>query len=175
VRARPAAVWAFALSLVLVTGCTGAPDSGPGTSAEPTAAVSATVPAPEIVGLSTQKAISVLSAAGLQLGPTEYEHDASPSGTVFAQQPAPGVDLPKGSSVVVAISKGPLAPAVPNVIGASAEAAAATLKAAGYAVRRVDQPGPVKKGLVMAQMPAGGLAVQPGTVVEITVSKGAAK
>ena len=92
-----------------------------------------------------------------------------PVGKVVGTDPAAGTPLPKGSAVTLQVSSGPSTIAMPNVVGAKRADAEALLNGTlglGLQVSFVNA-GAAKKGLVVAQSPAGGTPVQKGSTVAI--------
>jgi hypothetical protein len=84
-------------------------ETGPQPAATP-AAVSVTpaVPAPNLVGLTEQDAISQLNSAGLHVGTvTTASSGTVPKGVVMAMAPAAGSQVPAGSAVDLTLSSGP--------------------------------------------------------------------
>ncbi len=68
---------------------------------------------PSVVGLDRTSAERVLTEAGLVPAVTERNDDTVPADTVIATDPAPAVQLPRGSEVTVTISTGqPLVPVI---------------------------------------------------------------
>ena len=63
---------------------------------------------PDVVGQAHAQAESVITGAGLALGMTTQAHsDTVPAGSVIAQSPAAGTELPPGSAVSMVVSLGP--------------------------------------------------------------------
>jgi beta-lactam-binding protein with PASTA domain len=81
-----------------------------------------------------------------------------------------------GMTVTISVSNGPPRSAtVPNVLGAYADEAAATLRAAGFEVeifvRPEPPPGnPARAGRVWKQTPITGAVADAGTVVSVSVN-----
>lgn len=133
------------------------------------------VPAPNVIGLDTDRAQAALTAAGLVLGATRSSFSATaPAGSVTSQTPAAETTVPRGSRVNVVLSKGPQPIPVPSVNGRPQAEAVALLQQAGFKVKfGVPAFSSVKAGNVFKQAPATGSAPR-GSVVTITISKGAA-
>lgn len=64
------------------------------------------IPAPALIGLSSQAATAALAAAGLTMGSQSYVLDPSVTGTVLTQSVAAGSPLAAGSSIDVTLSSG---------------------------------------------------------------------
>jgi hypothetical protein len=72
------------------------------------ASVMPAVPAPNLVGLTEQDAISQLNSAGLRLGTvTTASSGTVPKGVVMAMAPAAGSQVPAGTTVDLTVSNGP--------------------------------------------------------------------
>jgi len=133
----------------------------------------APVPTPSLLGLDRVAAETALTGAGLALGAVTEAYDASATaGAVANQTPAPGVEVAKGSTVAVVLSKGPEPIAVPNVVGKTKADATALLEGAGLKVKSQNKDDKAKKGTVVTQSPAAAKLVQPGSMVSVTVSTG---
>ena len=144
------------------------------------------VAVPALTGLSQAQATAQLTDAGLEARILRAESASAPVGSVTGQDPAAGLQVPVGSTVAVTVSSGPgttaattvTAPAttvtVPNVVGQTADSAAATLTALGLSPGEVtSQPAPgVPEGQITAQSPAAGAEVSAGSSVDVTVSDG---
>ena len=88
---------------------TGVSETGPQPAATSApASVAPAVPAPNLVGLPEQDAISQLNSAGLHLGTaTTASSGTVPKGVVMAMAPAAGSLVPAGSAVDLTLSSGP--------------------------------------------------------------------
>ena len=84
-------------------------ETGPQPAATPApASVVPAVPAPNLVGLTEQDAISQLNSAGLRLGTvTTASSGTVPKGVVMAMAPAAGSQVPAGTTVDLTVSNGP--------------------------------------------------------------------
>jgi beta-lactam-binding protein with PASTA domain len=135
------------------------------------------VAVPDVVGQAEADAEATITGAGLVPAKTEAADDTVPVGSVISQDPAAGTMVASGSTVNIAVSTGPDAPAtvpVPDVTGQPAADAQATLEAEGFTVAVTEQPSmDVEEGLVIETNPAAGAEVAPGTEVTIVVSTGA--
>lgn len=127
---------------------------------------------PSLLGLAQAAAQTALAASGLSLGSvTLSPSNTYPAGQVISQQPGGGTAVAAGSTVSVGISTGPLAVAVPNLVGKSRTAALTQLTGLGLsgAVTMVFSA-TVDQSVVISQNPA------PGTFttgsVSLTVSAG---
>ncbi|MFF2370991.1 transglycosylase domain-containing protein [Agromyces sp. NPDC058110] len=125
---------------------------------------------PDVLGLAPDAAQKALEAAGFGVALDGEIDSAQPKGTI-GQQSATGTAA-RGSQIMLKVSKGNLA-AVPNVVGQQADAAEASLKQAGYKVRRAteDTNDDSKVGIVLSQDPAGDGSAKAGATITITVGK----
>ncbi|MCK4178162.1 Stk1 family PASTA domain-containing Ser/Thr kinase [Aciditerrimonas ferrireducens] len=132
-------------------------------TASPTAS---TVTIPSVSGDSPTTACSLLGSYGLTCSSSETQQasDTVPAGEVVTTQPAPGTQVPKGSTVVLVVSSGPV---VPNVVGDSASQAEQTLSADGY-VPQPDASCSTGQATVDSQNPPGSTAAPSGTAVALS-------
>ena len=93
--------------------------------------------------------------------------DAAAAGLIAELAPPAGTELPRGSSVTVAVSKGPDVVTVPNVVGLDLTTAVANLTQAGLAQGTIS--GPIE-GKVLATNPGPTAVVKRGTAVEIVMA-----
>ncbi|MCC7114261.1 MAG: PASTA domain-containing protein [Burkholderiales bacterium] len=132
---------------------------------------------PDVVGDSLATANAAIAAASLEPRVLQQVADASPAGTVLAQDPVAGApDVALGATVWMTVSKGPQPVAVPFVVGKTLAQANALIGAVGLAtsVSTVFSP-TVPAGDVTAQSPDFGTMLLPGSAppVALTVSAGA--
>ncbi len=134
---------------------------------------------PNVVGRDEPAAREQITAAGLAVGSVAREHTPERAGIVVEQKPRAGARFPRGEpvSVDLLVSLGPPPPpvarAMPDLIGAPLEAvperlAPLELSLAGVRSRASTE----SKGTVVAQQPAAGTAIKPGSRVDVTVSDG---
>lgn len=131
----------------------------------PTSAVAA----PTLEGLSLDEASEVADDLGLVLH-FERAPSVAPVDQVLEQDPAPGIEIPKGETITVTVSDGSLR-RVPIVAGRSLDEARAVLERRGLEVgevRRAPTDG-VEPGIVLTQDPHGG-TVKAGTPVDLVVT-----
>jgi serine/threonine-protein kinase len=93
-----------------------------------------------------------------------------PEGKIYNQNPSGGIQVAKGSTITIAVSKGPKLVAVPDVIGLPEADAKAKLEAEGFKVEIVPET-TNGSGNVVLQSPSGGTKVQRGSTVTITVDR----
>ena len=128
-------------------------------------------PVPNLVGLELDRAGERLADQGLRprhQRATDRFAERVPAGRVLDQRPGPGSIAKRGGVVDLVLSRGPRVLPVPDLAGSALPAAQVTLAAAGLgvgAVAHVFADAPV--GSVVAQKPAAGSEVGPGTSVRL--------
>lgn len=130
---------------------------------------------PTLVGLPVDEARQVLRDQGLELRVEEDGrfHDRIPAEHVVRQSPGEGDLVKRGSRVVVALSLGPQRIPVPELQGQGMQSAQVLLAAAGLSLGRTvevfsaDEP----PGMVVAQQPAAGQTVAPGSLVDLLLAR----
>ena len=131
---------------------------------------------PKIINLSQDAAKATLEGQGLKLGNvTEEFSDEVEKGKVCKQSVEPNGKVTAGSSIDIAISKGPeQKPEVPDLEGKSEEKAKEELSAIGLEIGNVStrHSDSVTKGCIISQGISAGQRVSKGTKIDITVSKG---
>jgi serine/threonine-protein kinase len=140
------------------------------------AAETATVP--NLLGLTLNDAQAALAELGLELQeglPVEVEFGSEFDGRVAEQSPPPGTEVDPGLIITVSVGEAVPGIPVPNVLSMPEGIAQAQIEAVGLVfVKEVEilPTGDPQAGLALAQTPAAGLEVAPGT--EVTVTIGAA-
>jgi beta-lactam-binding protein with PASTA domain/tRNA A-37 threonylcarbamoyl transferase component Bud32 len=123
---------------------------------------------PALIGQSLEQATAQLQQLGLVLtrAPDVFS-DATAVGLIAELAPPAGTELPRGSSVTVAVSKGPDVVTVPNVVGLDLTTAVANLTQAGLTQGTIS--GPIE-GKVLATNPGPTAVVKRGSAVEIVMA-----
>jgi len=136
------------------------------------------VSVPDVTGMTQSRAAATLASHDLKTGKiTRVQSTAGPEGAVVGQSPAAGDKVAKGSEVDLEVAGTPTPSAtpvaVPDVVGSSQAAAAATLGDLGFEVivTRASSDS-VPAGTVISQAPQAGVLASQGTTVSIVVSKG---
>jgi beta-lactam-binding protein with PASTA domain len=134
----------------------------------------ATVPAPSLVGLTRDEAVTRASDAGVLL---EFEERASDDAkdVVIGQTPGAGEWLRDGGTVTVFVSRGPPPVPVPDVTGlpqAEAELVLADEEFALEVVTEYDET--VAEGLVLRTDPPANAELSVGSPIRVFVSAGPA-
>ncbi len=158
------------------SGASGSGSASPGNSpATPAPEEKAVVP--QVTGQTESVARSALTAAGLKVGAvTEGNSETVPAGSVISQDPSANTSVDKGTSVNLVISKGSSKVKVTDVIGHEQSRATGELEKDGFKVSvKQEYSDDISAGLVISTEPARGTAVDPGSVVTITVSQGRKK
>lgn len=129
------------------------------------------VPVPSVRDLREEEAVAKLKAAGFK---TEVRRvfAGAPKGVVVEQEPRGSERAPKGSTVVLIVSKGRNLKPVPDVVGLQEGEAVSKLRASGFEPRIFDVPSPEPQGVVVAQQPPGGEQAPPDSRVRVNVSTG---
>jgi len=127
---------------------------------------------PSVVNQSRASAEDELQASGFAPSVVKVDSDAA-KGTVVAQDPSGGAQVPKGSTVQISVSRGPPLEQVPDERNKTRQEAEADLRAQGFRVQVVeeDTTDPTKDDVVIDQDPNPGTKVEPGSTVTITVGR----
>jgi serine/threonine-protein kinase len=128
------------------------------------------VPVPDVTTLDPPAALALLGQAGFQATQSDVPNDTVPAGKVIGTDPPVGTPLPKGAAVTLQVSTGPNLVTIPNLVGqtrATAEALLHDQLGFGLTISLVNA-GPTKKGIVVAQNPAGGQAAK-GSAISLVV------
>jgi len=134
-----------------------------------------TVAVPTVVGQPQAAALQTLSAAGLR--PTVVPVASTPeqAGQVVTTNPSSGIEVAPGTVVELRVGRGPDAVRVPDLVGQTATEAQATVQRLGLSLAPVPQQREVdderQVGRVLAQDPAAGQFLAPGTPVLLTVGR----
>lgn len=131
-----------------------------------------TVEVPNIVGLTREVAAARLETAGLRASPEIHEGGTGDPGTVSRSDPSAGDVVPRDSVVFLMTVPEQTLITVPELTGMSSRAAREAITTAGLTV------GATRHGFddvrspytVLAQSPAAGTEVEPGTAIELTIN-----
>lgn len=127
---------------------------------------------PDVVGMSRSQAASTLRLNGYEMAVSELYTEQQPEGLIFEQTPSADSAADPGTTVGVLLSLGrePGANVIaPDLIGLRTADAEARIRAAGLEPRVMVQPRSWTIGRVFEQRPAGGTAVQSGSLMFILV------
>jgi serine/threonine-protein kinase len=130
------------------------------------------VPVPDVTGQPYANAKSALEGQGFVVKRTDVQSDQA-QGVVVAEDPSAGQQVSKGSTVTLAVSKGPATTDVPDVTNQDQATAEQILTSAGLtpAVIYDQVTDPSQDGIVLSQQPKSGAAAQSGEVVTIHVGQ----
>lgn len=139
---------------------------------------------PDLLGRTTEEATAQLTHAGFR---TRVRQVASPApeGRVIAQEPAAGTRVQGGRVVRVTVSRGRTQTAttvvttfgtqttVPDVVGQDEATAAFTVEEGGFRVRVTNRTvsDPSEEGIVVQQLPRGGVTRRTGSTVTLVVGR----
>ena len=133
-----------------------------------------TVTMPLVVGKDLQTATTIIANAGITGSPdVQRVQNTRPRDEVIRQDPLAGDKVATDRSVVLVVSDGPGAAAVPAVSGLPEKEARSILEKSGFKVQaRTNSDPTVKKGYVIATDPIAGTNLQRGSTVAMLVSSG---
>jgi len=130
----------------------------------------------DVVGMQSELASEILTRAGFVVVENSVPDDQYPPGIVASQTPTGESIIETGAEIVIDVANGQKVRRVPDVLGKSAEVAAATLTAAGYEVDLIDEVEPdpraaeLRQGQVWKVDPGTGAALAPGETVAIWIN-----
>jgi beta-lactam-binding protein with PASTA domain len=130
------------------------------------------VAVPSVSNLPKARAIKQLNDAGLKVNEDPEHSDTVRKGLAIRTVPKEGEQVQRGTRVRLLVSSGPEQVPVPNLVGLSRESAEAKLGDLGLLVSIEEQNSDQTEGEVIAQDPAGGVRLDPGSRVTLTISKG---
>ncbi|MER6466109.1 PASTA domain-containing protein, partial [Streptomyces sp. NPDC001288] len=130
----------------------------------------ATVPVPDLVGVSENAARRMAEDAGLNISVSGKECADQPEGNVCSQDPAAGTEVDKDTTVHLVVSAGAAEVDVPDVRGLQFDVARSRLTDKGFDVEKRTQASAQPPGVVISQDPQGGSPGKKGTTVTLTVA-----
>jgi serine/threonine-protein kinase len=128
------------------------------------------VAVPDVIGESRDEAVETLEDAGFEVEEERVFSADVAAGRVVETRPGPRVQVERGETVTLVVSRGQQTDTVPSVVGREEAAATRALRAAGFAVDVQQSEGGGRAGAVVAQDPAGGTEAAVGSTVTITVA-----
>jgi serine/threonine-protein kinase len=130
------------------------------------------LPVPDVTQQPYANAKSALAGQGFKVIRVDVESDSA-KGVVVGENPPPGTDVSKGSTITLSVSKGPATTQIPDVRQQNQATAESLLAGAGLTPSVVFEPvtDPSQDGIVLDQNPAPGADAQAGEVVIITVGQ----
>lgn len=130
-------------------------------------------PLPDLRGLRREEAEAKLKELGLVLSGVAQMESTEPLGRVLATDPPPGTPMPPGGGVRLLLSQGaglgPTLP-LPKLTGLSRQEALFLLNAAGLQAEVEEVPAGAPPDVVLAQEPAPGTPMPPGSGVRLRVA-----
>ena len=130
------------------------------------------VAVPDVTTQPFLNAKSALNGLGFTVSRVDIQSDF-PQGTVVAEDPPAGSQVPPGSKITLSVSKGPATTQVPDVTGQNQANAESILTGAGLTPAVIFDPvtDPSQDGIVQSTDPAPGSDAKSGEVVTITVGQ----
>lgn len=128
---------------------------------------------PDLRGYTYEEAEQELESLGLEIEKgNEVFSDEYEEGRIVSQSPKPDMEVKKGKSIRVNISKGSGMETVPNVIGMTESQAREALEAKGFQLGRVtEEESSQVAGTVVRQSPGSGTEADSGSAVDIVIAK----
>lgn len=128
---------------------------------------------PDLRGYTYEEAEQELESLGLEIEKgNEVFSDEYDEGQIVSQSPKPDMEVKKGKSIRVNISKGSGMETVPNVIGMTESQAREALEAKGFQLGRVtEEESSQVAGTVVRQSPVSGTEAESGSTVDIVIAK----
>lgn len=128
---------------------------------------------PDLRGYTYEEAEQELESLGLEIEKgNEVFSDEYDEGQIVSQSPKPDMEVKKGKSIRVNISKGSGMETVPNVIGMTESQAREALEAKGFQLGRVtEEESSQVAGTVVRQSPVSGTEAESGSAVDIVIAK----
>ena len=131
---------------------------------------------PDLQGKTLVDSLDILSQAKLGLIKEGAEYNQNiPAGVVIRQTPPPGINVKEGKIIKITISQGGEIVYVPDLIGDTIRSSNIALKSVGLILGELTKKASVKyeEGIVLAQDPVAGSAVEKDTAINLLVSNGA--
>ncbi|MFM9451204.1 Stk1 family PASTA domain-containing Ser/Thr kinase [Streptomyces europaeiscabiei] len=131
---------------------------------------------PNVISRDIDKATQMLEDKGMQVE-TKSTESSEDAGTVLSQDPDPGTELEKGSTVTLEVAKAEEKATVPTVAGRSCDAAKTQMEANDLVgtCTEVETDDPNLVGKVVATNPEAGSELNKGDTVTIQIGKAAEK
>ncbi|PWI12507.1 Stk1 family PASTA domain-containing Ser/Thr kinase [Streptomyces sp. NWU339] len=126
---------------------------------------------PNFVGLTKEAAEKQATNTDLILKFTEEPCEEQAKGKICDQDPEPGTDAQKESTVNLVVSTGAPKVEVPNVKGLAFADAEKALKEKGFEAEKESQESSETPDTVLSQDPEGGTTREKGTTITLTVAR----
>jgi len=128
------------------------------------------VTVPDVTGIQEGVARTRLGQNALSVSTVERRFDPQPVGVVLSQDPAPGVQVKRGSGVALVVSAGTEEFAMPDVIGLGIVVARAQLEQRGLVVHIEAVESDAPSDTVLETIPAPGATVRTSDVVRVRIA-----
>ncbi len=131
---------------------------------------------PNVIDKNVDEATQQLKDKGFEVE-TKQTESSQDEGTVLSQDPDPGTELEKGSTVTLEVAKAEAKATVPDVVGRSCDEAKAQMENNDLEATCTDQPtnDPNQVDKVISTTPQQGQQVDKGSQVTIVVGKAVEK
>jgi serine/threonine-protein kinase len=132
------------------------------------------VEVPAVEGLAAQEARERLAEVGFDVRVRHREGTEGSAGKVLEQSVAGGEEADEGSKILLTVGEGPGVAQTPNLVGLTYPQAEIELERAGLLLGGVKEAPSetVPAGVIVAQDPAPGTDLDPGSYVRLTTSVG---
>ncbi|MEU8487297.1 Stk1 family PASTA domain-containing Ser/Thr kinase [Streptomyces sp. NPDC048641] len=134
------------------------------------------VAVPNVIDRQVDVATAKLEGDGYQfVVETETRESSAEPGTVLDQDPRPGKEVQKGSTITLTVAKEKKLSSVPDVSNKTCEEATKQLADNGLKASCTEEENAAEAGKVFSQTPAAGGTAEPGSTVYLKVAKAAAQ
>lgn len=134
---------------------------------------SAYVQVPDLRGMDSQGAETILAEKGLTLGAVDsIGHPDVPRGEIIGQTPLPGQLAVPSAEVGLTLSLGPERRPIPDVTRLRADQGMTLLEATGFEVQVDSVEDPTPEGRIIGTFPAAGVVLPLPSMVRLSVSRG---
>ncbi|WP_405734470.1 Stk1 family PASTA domain-containing Ser/Thr kinase [Streptomyces sp. NBC_00028] len=130
------------------------------------------VAVPTFIGETLDSAKTMATNSDLKLSTSEKTCENQPKGKICSQDPKPGTDVEKQSTINLVVSTGAPKVTVPSVIGDQFDDAKTRLEGDefGLVVKKKEKESTEETGSVLDQTPVFGKEVEKGTTITLTVA-----
>ncbi len=127
---------------------------------------------PDVVGSRERAATQAITRAGFKPDVQRTFSDSVDAGRVIGTQPEARTPIDIGSTITLAVSRGPERVGIPDVTSQAVEDARAQLERLGFTVKTRRKASDQDPGTVTAQDPSSGATAKRGATVTLTVAEG---
>ncbi len=125
---------------------------------------------PDVTGLDSDVARTRIRTAGFEFQAGDRRFSVEPRGTVLEQDPEPGVQARRGSTVSVVVSAGTEEFTLPDIIGNGIVLGRGILEERGLEVKVNTEASDQPRDTVLSTNPSAGSIVHTGDIVIVTVA-----